>query len=136
VSLSVSGSYSFTQHSFMLTSFRQSGVISRLQTWIFGAVRLTRSSLNIWKRGVVSTTKSVFPPFHLEVYTEYCQKKRWGDAPVHSIAAALFTARDNIHFFHDIGYEHNPYTHCPKDERTWTTGKCSCNPRESFGEIY
>ncbi|KAG1905608.1 glycosyltransferase family 15 protein [Suillus fuscotomentosus] len=29
--------------------------------------------------------------------------ERWGDAPVHSIAAALFTRKDQIHFFKDIG---------------------------------
>ena len=30
--------------------------------------------------------------------------ERWGDAPVHSIAAALFLNRDEVHFFDDIGY--------------------------------
>ena len=35
--------------------------------------------------------------------------ERWGDAPVHSIAAALFSKREQIHFFREIGYEHNPY---------------------------
>ena len=34
--------------------------------------------------------------------------ERWGDAPVHSIAAALFSKREQIHFFREIGYEHNP----------------------------
>jgi alpha 1,2-mannosyltransferase len=31
--------------------------------------------------------------------------ERWGDAPVHSIAAALFLPKDRIHFFEEIGYE-------------------------------
>lgn len=31
---------------------------------------------------------------------------RWGDAPVHSIAAALFLERDEVHFFSDVGYRH------------------------------
>lgn len=45
-------------------------------------------------------------------YFEYLDQKggffyeRWGDAPVHSIAAALFLKSDEIHFFHDIGYKH------------------------------
>ncbi|KAF9530779.1 glycosyltransferase family 15 protein [Crepidotus variabilis] len=58
--------------------------------------------------------------------------ERWGDAPVHSIAAALFLSREQIHFFHDIGYEHNPYTHCPKDLDTWKKGRCSCQRSQSF----
>lgn len=37
----------------------------------------------------------------LFVFAEYAQ--RWGDAPVHSIAAALFARKDQLHFFKDIG---------------------------------
>ena len=59
--------------------------------------------------------------------------ERWGDAPVHSIAAALFARKDQIHFFDNIGYEHNPYTHCPKGHGSWNQGRCSCNPDRSFG---
>lgn len=58
--------------------------------------------------------------------------ERWGDAPVHSIAAALFASRDQIQFFDDIGYEHNPYTHCPKNKDVWEKGRCSCDPARSF----
>jgi len=58
--------------------------------------------------------------------------ERWGDAPVHSIAAGLFASRDQIHFFEEIGYEHNPYTHCPKDPGMWERGKCGCDPGRSF----
>jgi len=32
--------------------------------------------------------------------------ERWGDAPVHSIAASLFLPRSQIHFFNDIAYVH------------------------------
>ena len=59
--------------------------------------------------------------------------QRWGDAPVHSIAAAIFASRDQIHFFDEIGYEHAPYTHCPKERDHWKQGRCSCNPRNNFG---
>jgi len=58
--------------------------------------------------------------------------ERWGDAPVHSIGAALFARKDQIHFFDDIGYEHNPYTHCPKGPGLWAQGKCDCDPGRSF----
>lgn len=52
---------------------------------------------------------------------------------MHSIAAALFARKDQIHFFDNIGYEHNPYTHCPKGTGLWEQGRCGCNPERSFG---
>ncbi|KIY66469.1 glycosyltransferase family 15 protein [Cylindrobasidium torrendii FP15055 ss-10] len=39
--------------------------------------------------------------------------ERWGDAPVHSIAAALFAPKEQLHFFRNIGYRHEPFQHCP-----------------------
>jgi len=39
--------------------------------------------------------------------------ERWGDAPVHTIGAALLQSADRIHYFHDIGYHHPPYRNCP-----------------------
>lgn len=32
-----------------------------------------------------------------------------GDAPVHSIGASLFAKKEQIHFFDDIGYRHEPF---------------------------
>ncbi|KAF6747525.1 alpha-1,2-mannosyltransferase [Ephemerocybe angulata] len=58
--------------------------------------------------------------------------ERWGDAPVHSIAAAILLPREKIHFFDEIGYEHNPYTHCPKLGTNWQDGRCSCDQAKSF----
>ncbi|KAJ6530310.1 glycosyltransferase family 15 protein [Mycena capillaripes] len=58
--------------------------------------------------------------------------ERWGDAPVHSIAAGIFANKDQIQFFEEIGYEHNPYTHCPKDPQMWERGRCGCDPARSF----
>lgn len=58
--------------------------------------------------------------------------QRWGDAPVHSIAASLFASRDQVHFFSDIGYRHPPFQHCPQGQE-WKKGKCSCDPTDSFG---
>src|SRR5256885_10610595 len=34
--------------------------------------------------------------------------ERWGDAPVHSIAAALMLKKNEIHFFNNIAYYHVP----------------------------
>uniref|UniRef100_A0A8H7Y2M3 Glycosyltransferase family 15 protein n=1 Tax=Psilocybe cubensis TaxID=181762 RepID=A0A8H7Y2M3_PSICU len=60
--------------------------------------------------------------------------ERWGDAPVHSIAASLFAAKDQVHFFRDIGYRHSPFQHCPIGEK-WVKGKCSCDPNDSFDYV-
>ncbi|CEP61950.1 glycosyltransferase family 15 protein LALA0_S04e04324g [Lachancea lanzarotensis] len=58
--------------------------------------------------------------------------ERWGDAPVHSIAASLFLSSDQVHYFPDIGYFHNPYNNCPLDQSIWQKGKCSCEPMWDF----
>ncbi|CUS24427.1 LAQU0S16e01464g1_1 [Lachancea quebecensis] len=58
--------------------------------------------------------------------------ERWGDAPVHSIAAALFLPRDQIHYFPDIGYYHPPYNNCPLDQDIFDKGKCTCNQDADF----
>ncbi|KAJ1804969.1 alpha-1,2-mannosyltransferase ktr1, partial [Coemansia sp. RSA 2599] len=41
--------------------------------------------------------------------------ERWGDAPVHSMAAAILLKKEQIHWFEDIGYHHPGYSHCPQD---------------------
>ncbi|KAK3721012.1 alpha 1,2-mannosyltransferase 2.4.1 [Vermiconidia calcicola] len=58
--------------------------------------------------------------------------ERWGDAPVHSIAAALMLKKDQIHFFNDIAYYHVPFTHCPTGEQKRLDLKCHCNPKDNF----
>lgn len=58
--------------------------------------------------------------------------ERWGDAPVHSLAAALFLQNDEIHHFNDVGYRHHPYTRCPPDKKFQLSGQCSCNPADNF----
>ncbi|KAH9992137.1 nucleotide-diphospho-sugar transferase [Russula vinacea] len=58
--------------------------------------------------------------------------ERWGDAPVHSIAAALFAGKDRIHFFREIGYDHAPFMHCPTEQDIWEQGRCACNSELSF----
>jgi alpha 1,2-mannosyltransferase len=48
-------------------------------------------------------------------YFEYLDSKggfyyeRWGDAPVHSLAAALLLPKDKLHFFAPIGYVRTSY---------------------------
>lgn len=74
--------------------------------------------------------------FRGEAYSEYFKYldakggyyyERWGDAPVHSIGLGLFADKNKIHWFRDIGYEHFPFTHCPKSKKCkgCTPGKFS-----------
>ncbi|KAJ7186417.1 glycosyltransferase family 15 protein [Mycena filopes] len=56
---------------------------------------------------------------------------RWGDAPVHSIGAALFARKDQIHFFNEIGYAHMPFEHCPTGP-AYERGRCTCDPAKNF----
>lgn len=58
--------------------------------------------------------------------------ERWGDAPVHSLAAALTLEKDQIHFFNDIAYWHVPFTHCPTEEKVRLDNRCHCNPSDNF----
>lgn len=53
--------------------------------------------------------------------------ERWGDAPVHSLAAAMFLNKSQVHHFSDIGYRHNSFTHCPARMRT----NCACDAMQS-----
>jgi alpha 1,2-mannosyltransferase len=80
--------------------------------------------------------------FRSKIYSDYFKYldeaggffyERWGDAPVHSIAAAFFLPRSQVHFFHDIGYRHAPYIHCPQDELSHLSGRCSCERENNFG---
>lgn len=52
--------------------------------------------------------------------------ERWGDAPVHSIALALFLDRNAIHHFEDIGYYHAPYMSCPRSRDILSVKRCIC----------
>ncbi|RKP31201.1 glycosyl transferase [Metschnikowia bicuspidata] len=58
--------------------------------------------------------------------------ERWGDAPVHSIAASIFMPRDKLHFFGDLGYYHVPFHNCPIDDETRLAKRCVCNKKDDF----
>ncbi|CAG8626480.1 18901_t:CDS:2 [Gigaspora margarita] len=60
--------------------------------------------------------------------------ERWGDAPVHSIALAMFLEKSQIHFFNDIAYMHPPFQHCPIEEWFHESGRCHCNPHKNFDD--
>lgn len=76
-----------------------------------------------------------------EAYTKYFEHldqaggffyERWGDAPVHLIAAALFLPRDKIHFFGDVGYYHVPFHNCPTEKALRLERNCVCEMKEDF----
>ncbi|KAJ6611022.1 glycosyltransferase family 15 protein [Mycena sp. CBHHK59/15] len=58
--------------------------------------------------------------------------ERWGDAPVHSIAAALFLSKSQIHLFEEIGYQHDDWSHCPIPNDVWESGRCLCSNENPF----
>ncbi|KAL1976082.1 hypothetical protein VTN31DRAFT_4474 [Thermomyces dupontii] len=39
--------------------------------------------------------------------------ERWGDAPIHSLAAGALLSPKDIHYFRDFGYRHTTIMHCP-----------------------
>ncbi|KAF2028624.1 glycosyl transferase [Setomelanomma holmii] len=39
--------------------------------------------------------------------------ERWGDAPIHSLAAGALLGPEDIHYFRDFGYRHTTIQHCP-----------------------
>lgn len=71
-------------------------------------------------------------------YFDYLDKnggffyERWGDAPVHSIGAALFLNKEEIHFFYDVGYYHVPFTNCPANREDRLRLKCTCKAEDDF----
>ncbi|KAL8805374.1 MAG: hypothetical protein Q9200_005454 [Gallowayella weberi] len=76
-----------------------------------------------------------------QAYTDYFNRldkdggffyERWGDAPVHSVAAGLLLKKEEIHFFNDIAYYHVPFTHCPTGDQYRLDHKCHCNPNDNF----
>lgn len=58
--------------------------------------------------------------------------ERWGDAPIHSIAAGLMLKKEEILFFNDIAYRHAPFTHCPTGDSHRLHLRCHCNPDDNF----
>jgi mannosyltransferase len=71
--------------------------------------------------------------FRSQVYLDYFQYlsdaggfyyERWGDAPVHSIAAALFLDKNEIMHFDEIGYTHVPFFTYPEGKQALKYRRC------------
>ncbi|KAJ3860533.1 glycosyltransferase family 15 protein [Lentinula novae-zelandiae] len=86
-------------------------------------------SVNVWSNFEIADMdfwrSDAYQAFFLDAEGGFYYE-RWGDAPVHSIAAALLLPKNRLHFFQDIGYQHATYQHCPSsDESMGNT--CSCH---------
>ncbi|KOS20932.1 O-glycoside alpha-1 [Escovopsis weberi] len=55
--------------------------------------------------------------------------ERWGDAPIHSLAAGALLATRDVHYFRDFGYRHTTIQHCPANAPARQL------PREPFLEM-
>ncbi|CCD23450.1 alpha-1,2-mannosyltransferase KTR1 NDAI_0B04160 [Naumovozyma dairenensis CBS 421] len=95
------------------------------------------NSCHFWSNFEIASLDFWRGPAYTE-YFDYLDKaggffyERWGDAPVHSIAAALFLDRNEIHHFGDLGYFHAPFHQCPLDDSIRLGNKCDCDPKEDF----
>ena len=97
----------------------------------------TYNNCHFWSNFEIGNLNWLRSKAYLE-YFDFLDKEggffyeRWGDAPVHSIAAGLMLHKDEIHFFNDIAYYHIPFTHCPTGEKLRMDLKCHCKPEENF----
>lgn len=57
--------------------------------------------------------------------------ERWGDAPIHTLAATHLLKKDEIWWFQDIGYLHSPFLQCPQG-KAYLDQNCACNPDADF----
>lgn len=58
--------------------------------------------------------------------------ERYGDAPIHTLAMALFAGKRQAWFFRDIGYQHDALRHCPEIGG----GRCACDPTSIDENFY
>lgn len=88
---------------------------------------------HFWSNFEIASTKLWNNNLYLD-YFDYLDKaggffyERWGDAPVHSMAAMLFQDVARVHRFDDIGYTHDTYLHCPQNPEYHSGNRCSCKP--------
>lgn len=97
----------------------------------------TYNKCHFWSNFEIGNLNWLRSPAYIDYFTHLDQAggffyERWGDAPVHSIAAGLMLKKEEIHFFNDIAYYHVPFTHCPTGEDVRLKHKCHCNPKENF----
>ncbi|GMM27304.1 hypothetical protein DAMA08_000200 [Martiniozyma asiatica (nom. inval.)] len=73
-----------------------------------------------------------------EEYVEYLDKaggffyERWGDAPIHSIAASLLLNKTQVHLFQNISYSHTVASTCPLNDLFHKLARCTCDPHQDW----
>ncbi len=93
---------------------------------------------HFWSNFEIASLKFLRSEAYMK-YFEYLDKaggffyERWGDAPVHSIAAGMFLPKEKIHFFEDIGYYHAPYGNCPANPALNMNCNCDSSKSVSLG---
>ncbi|KAL4894767.1 putative alpha-1,2-mannosyltransferase [Aspergillus ambiguus] len=97
----------------------------------------TYNKCHFWSNFEIGSLEWLRSPEYLDYFESLDRDggffyERWGDAPVHSIAAGILLQKEQIHFFNEIAYYHVPFTHCPTSEQTRLDLKCSCNPSDNF----
>ncbi|CCE89626.1 glycosyltransferase family 15 protein TDEL_0A02940 [Torulaspora delbrueckii] len=58
--------------------------------------------------------------------------ERWGDAPVHTLAASYMIPAESLHFVANTGYMHSPNQDCPPDAEIRDVLHCECSPKRDF----
>lgn len=110
---------------------------NNLMNWISSDKGKTYNGCHFWSNFEVGNLNF----WRSEAYTKYFEYldqaggffyERWGDAPVHSIAVALFLPMDRVHFFNDVGYYHVPFHNCPVDQEVRIKKNCVCDPKQDF----
>ncbi|CEG63604.1 hypothetical protein RMATCC62417_00722 [Rhizopus microsporus] len=108
---------------------------STIYPWIYSDREDDYNYCHFWTNFQLADL-SFFRSEAYQKYFEYLDKtgnffyERWGDAPVQTIAAALFLRKEEIHFFNEIGYTHSIATHCPYDEQLLRS--CSCDVTSNY----
>ncbi|KAL1957295.1 hypothetical protein VTO42DRAFT_6201 [Malbranchea cinnamomea] len=92
---------------------------------------------HFWSNFEIGDLNWLRSPAYLDYFNHLDQEggffyERWGDAPVHSIAAALMLKKEELHFFDEIAYTHDLFTHCPTSERKRHALRCTCSAESNF----
>ncbi|GMM37626.1 hypothetical protein DASC09_049510 [Saccharomycopsis crataegensis] len=58
--------------------------------------------------------------------------ERWGDAPIHTMAAAFLLDKDQVHYVDNTGYYHSPNGQCPINAEIREKLECDCSPEYDY----
>eukprot|EP00127_Corallochytrium_limacisporum_P005029 Clim_evm25s197 gene=Clim_evmTU25s197 len=84
----------------------------------FGGNGKTYNTYHYWNNFEISSL-ALWRSSDFQDYLNYIDRlggayyKRWGDAITHTMAVSMFLKESEIHYFDDIGYQHNDRIHCP-----------------------